>query len=394
MDRVNDANNRPPRASMSPSRDLAAEYRREFPILERKVYLNSNSLGALSCRSIAYRRVFEEQWNDLGASAWYELWLSKLAEVRASFGRIIGALPNDIALLPSISAGLATLLGALDFRRRNQVVVTELDFPTLCYAFLAHQRTGLEVVMVESPDGIEIPLDRVAAAVNDRTALVATSHVFYSTGAIQDVAELARIAHARGALLLVDAYQSTGQIPVDVKGAGIDLLLSGTLKWLCGGPGLAFLYVRPDLALQPTTLSWFGVEDQFSFDPRAARPRADARRFELGTPAMGAAFTALGGLEIIEEIGVERIRERNRMLASDLVDRLAASGLPLRVSSAPERRSAIVLAEHADAPDAVRRLAQRGIIIDYRGNRVRLSPHFYNTLEDNRAAAEALAPGG
>ena len=370
--------------------DLATRYRAEFPILERKTYLNSNSLGALSRRSLAYRRQFEEEWNDLGASAWYELWLSKLEEVRAAFGRIVGAGPAEIALLPSVSAGLSAVAGALDLRKRDKVVVTDLDFPTLCYQFLSRQRTGLEVVMVESPDGIHVPLERIAEAVDERTAMLATSHVFFSSGAIQDVAELSRIAHRRGALFLLDAYQSTGQIPVDVRDWEVDLLLSGSLKWLCGGPGLAFLYVRPEIELQPTTLSWFGVEDQFSFDPRAARPHREARRFELGTPAVGAAYTAAGGLEVIEEVGIRAIHQHNRSLAADLIERLAAEGLAPRVASDPERRSAVVLADHPDAAGAVERLARHGIIIDYRRNRVRLSPHFYNTIEDNRLAVEAL----
>lgn len=245
--------------------------------------------------------------------------------------------------------------------------------------------------MVESPDGVEVPLERIEAAVDDRTAILATSHVFFSSGAIQEVDELARIAHRHGALLLLDAYQSTGQIPVDAEAWGVDLLLSGALKWLCGGPGLAFLYVRPDLDLQPTTLSWFGVEDQFSFDPRASRPHAHARRFELGTPAVGAAFTAAGGLEIIEEAGIDLIRDRNRMLTFDLIDRLSDADFQPHVARDPVRRSAVVLADHPDADSAVASLAESGIIIDHRKDRVRLSPHFYNTTEENRLAVEALA---
>ncbi len=377
--------------SLVPSGDPLERYRPEFPILERKIYLNSNSLGALSCRSISYRREFERDWNDLGASAWYEIWLGKLEQVRAAFGRTVGAAPSTIALLPSVSAGLAAVAGSVDFRRRNKVVVTELDFPTLCYQFLSRESTGLEVVMVESPDGIEVPLEQIEAAVDDRTAILATSHVFFSSGAIQQVNELSRIARRHGALLLLDAYQSTGQIPVDVVAWEVDLLLSGALKWLCGGPGLAFLYVRPDLDLQPTTLSWFGVEDQFSFDPRAARPHAHARRFDLGTPAVSAAYTAAGGLEIIEEAGIERIRARNRMLTADLIDRLSDAGFRPHVARDPARRSAIVLADHSDAASAVRSLAESGIIIDHRKDRVRLSPHFYNTVEENRLAVEALA---
>jgi selenocysteine lyase/cysteine desulfurase len=376
-----------------PAPDLADRYRGEFPILEEKVYLNSNSLGALSRRSMELRREFERDWNALGASAWYGRWLDRLEEVRAGFARTVGARAGDVALMPSISAGLTAVADALDFGERNRVVVTELDFPTLPYQFLARRRRGVEVEMLRSPDGVEVPLDAYREAVDDRTALVATSHVFFSTGAIQDAAGIARIARDAGALLLLDAYQSHGQIPVDVEEIGADFLLSGALKWMLGGPGLAFLWVRPDLArrLEPTSLSWFGVEGQFDFDPRAAEPRDDARRFEMGTPAVGAAFTAAGGLEIVEEAGVGAIRRRNAMLAEDLIGRLDEAGFGLRVAPDPERRSAIVLARHPEPEAAVEHLAGDGIVADARPGVVRFSPHFYNTVEDNARAVESLA---
>lgn len=371
-------------------------YRDEFPIFERKIYLNSNSLGALSRRSLERRREFERQWNELGASAWYESWLGELAEVRAAFARTVGARATEVALLQSVSAALSAVAGALEFEHRNRVVVTELDFPTLTYQFLARERAGLEVVMVESPDGVEVPLEAIEAAVDERTALVATSHVFFTTGAIQDPSALAEIAHRRGARLLLDAYQSNGQLPIDVTKSEVDFLVSGALKWLLGGPGLAFLYVREELArdLEPLTLSWFGVERPFDFDPRAAVPRDDARRFEMGTPAVGAAFTAAGGLEIIEEIGIPAIRERNAALAEDLIERLRAAGFELHAAPVPERRSALVLARHPEPQAVVEHLAGDGIIADARPGRVRFSPHFYNTIEDNVRAVESLVRFG
>ncbi len=371
-------------------------WRAEFPIFERAAYLNSNSLGALSRRSVARRREFERQWNELGASAWYDPWMSALEEVRAGFGRTVGARPEDVALMPSVSAALAAVAGAVDWSTRNRVVLTSLDFPTLGHQFLSRRRLGVEVRIVESPDGVQVPPEAIARAVDDRTALVATSHVYFATGAVQDVGAVAEIAHRAGALFLLDAYQATGQLPTDVHELGVDFLASGALKWLCGGPGAAFLYVRPELDLQPTTLSWFGVEDQFSFDLRPARPRADARRFELGTPATGAAYTALGGLEVIEQVGIPRIRERNRELAADLVERLRQAGLSPRLPK-PESRSALILVPHPDAAGAVRHLAGRGVIADHRTGCVRLSPHFYNLPEDNERAAAALrsyGPGG
>ena len=366
-------------------------YRSEFPILERMAYLNSNSLGALSRRSIAERRSFEDLWNAMGASAWYGPWMEKLEEVRAAFGRTIGAAPRDIALMPSVSAALAAVAGAVDFTARERVVITELDFPTVGHQFLSRRRLGVELEIVESPDGVEVPLEAIARAVDDRTALLVTSHVFFTSGAIQDAGALASLAHSRGALFVLDAYQSSGQVPIDVGAADVDILVSGALKWLMGGPGLAFMYVRPDLGLQPTTLSWFGTENQFAFDIRDATPRDDARRFEMGTLPVGAAYTAAGGLQIVEEIGIARIRERNAGLAEDLLERLRRAGLAPHVAADPACRSALILVRHFDPPGAVRWLAERDVIVDCRGPYLRFSPHFYNTVADNERAAEALA---
>jgi selenocysteine lyase/cysteine desulfurase len=377
----------------SPLSELDA-YRAEFPILGGKTYLNSNSLGALSVRAIEERRRFEDLWNELGASAWYELWVRKLDEVRAAFGRTIGADADEIALMPSVSATLAAVAGAVagapHLRDRPKVVVTELDFPTVGHHFLSREALGAEVEIVPSPDGVQVPLDAIAKAVDDRTALLVTSHVFFSTGAIQDAGALTSIAHEAGAYLLLDAYQSNGQVPIDAHALEVDFLASGALKWLCGGPGLAYLYARRDLELAPTTLSWFGVEDQFGFDLRDATPRRDARRFEMGTPPVGAAYTAAGGLAVVEEAGIGRIREHNRGLADDLRRRLMDAGLTLHEARDPEDRSALVLARHPDPQAAVGWLASNDVVIDCRGPFIRFSPHFYNTIGDNERAVEVL----
>jgi selenocysteine lyase/cysteine desulfurase len=237
-----------------------------------------------------------------------------------------------------------------------------------------------------------VPLEAFAAAVDDHTALVATSHVYFTTGAIQDAAAIARLAHERGALCLIDAYQSIGQVPVDASEMGADVLLTGGLKWLLGGTGLAYGYVRGPLiaGLEPTVASWFGVEDQFAFDPRGLRFRDDARRFELGTPAVPTLYTARAGLELIEEVGVERIRQRVSSLTEDLLDRVMQVGLGVRCAADPEDRSGILMVEHADPAGAVGRLRAAGVICDHRPGAVRFSPHFYNTTADNEAVIAAL----
>ncbi|HUH11600.1 MAG TPA: aminotransferase class V-fold PLP-dependent enzyme, partial [Longimicrobiales bacterium] len=382
----------PPRPSpLSPTMDVA-RWRAEFPILARKTYLNSCSLGALSRRSEARVRQFMDEWHEHGASAWYETWMGRLAELRGRVGGVLGAGTEEVALVASVSAGLASVASALDYDARPRVVVAELDFPTLAYQWMA--RPGVEVVRVPSDDGVTIDPARFADAVDERTAVLATSHVFFTTGAIQDLPALAEIAHAKGALFLVDAYHGVGQMPVDARASGADVLLCGPLKWLLGGPGLAYLYARRErlAELVPRLAGWFGAADQFSFDIERLAFKEDARRFELGTPALHAVHSALGGQEIIEEVGPAAIRSRNRMLTERLIEGARAVGLPLRVAEGPERRSAIVMVAEADPAGAVARLAERGIVVDWRPGFVRVSPHFYNTEDEvDRVLAELVA---
>src|SRR5437667_8040638 len=277
-------------AGASPGLHALARYRSEFPIFRETVYLNTCSLGALGER--ARRRIaqFVDVWQARGAAAWYDVWWAALGELRARYARIVGASPEEIALAPSISVALSAVAEALDYRRRPRVVVTSLDFPTVAYQWLAKRARGVELVVVESPDQVSVPVEAIARAVDDRTALVATSHVYFTSGAIQDLRGVADAAHARGALCLIDAYQSVGQVPCDAPAAGVDFLTAGGLKWLLGGPGIVFLYVRAELAqtLAPTIAGWFGHANQFAFEPRSLEWHEDARRFELGTPSLAA----------------------------------------------------------------------------------------------------------
>jgi selenocysteine lyase/cysteine desulfurase len=373
--------------------ELAEKYRPEFPIFRSATYLNSCSLGPLSLRGRAALTEFADLWDRLGASAWYEHWLATADDVRVSFAELIGAETAETALAPSISVALSTIASAIDFSQRPKVVTTELDFPTVVYQFLAKREQGLEPVVLASPDGVSVPMEAFAEAVDERTALVATSHVYYTTGAVQDIAGLARLAHERGALCVVDAYQSMGQLPVNASELDVDVLLSGTLKWLLGGQGLAYVYVRRSLieSLTPTMVGWFGVEDQFAFNSNEFRLREDARRFEMGTPAVPTMYTARAGLGIVREVGVDRIRRRVSALTEDLLERARGAGMRVRAAAAPEDRSGIVMIESSDPAAAVRRLMRSGVICDYRPGAVRLSPHFYNTTEDNEKAIRLLS---
>ena len=369
------------------------EYRAEFPILQRKTYLNSCSLGALSKRSMAGIEQFMEMWNEWGAHAWYEIWMGEIAKVRQKFAKIIGAQVHEVAIAPSVSAALSSIATALDYSKRNNVVMAGMDFPTLAHQWLVKERLGVECRFVESPDHIYTPPELFEREVDDKTALVATSRVFFTSGYIQDVRAVADIAHKHGAYLLIDDYQGTGQIPIDVNAQDIDFLVTGTLKWLMGGPGLALVYIREGLIpqLQPTIAGWFGSRDQFQFKTREFEFRPDATRIELGTPAVPAIYTANGGMDIVLEISVERICERTRYLTNDLVARAREQGWNVRAPQEPELRSSIVMLELEHPEEIVKELVARNIITDSRPGLLRISPYFYNTIEENAVVIDAIA---
>ena len=370
-----------------------ARYRGEFPVFRDSIYLNTCSLGALGERSRRKVAEFLDIWQRRGASAWYDVWWEALDDLRARYGRLVNAAGNEIALAPSISVALSTVAESLDYGRRPKVVITSLDFPTVAYQWLAKAKQGIELVVVESPDKISVPVEAIARAVDDRTALVVTSHVYFTSGAIQDIKRVAHVAHERGALCLIDAYQSVGQIPVDVQETGVDALVAGGLKWLLGGPGIVFLYVRDAVAhrLEPRISGWFGQRDQFAFDPRALTLHEGARRFELGTPALASVYAQLGGLEYIEEIGVAALRNVTAALTDDLIATLRSAGFKPRVAADPRERSAIVMVPMPDPAASVRHLAAGGIIADTRPGHVRFSPFFYNVQEDHVRSTERLA---
>jgi kynureninase len=376
-----------------PHRD-PLELRGEFPILETSTYLNSCSLGPLSMRAEGRLREFLDRWHAMGASAWYEHWIGRLGELRGRMETFLGADAGTVALLPTTSTALAVIAESVDYRTRNRVVCTELDFPTLAYQWAV--KPGVELVVLRSRDGVGIDPEQFREVVDERTAFLATSHVFFATGFAQDVKALADIARDAGALSVIDGYQGAGQIPVDVKASGVDVYTAGPLKWLLGGPGLSYLYARPDLLpeLRPRVTSWFAHAHPFAFDLERFEYHADARRLEMGTPSLPTVHTALGGQEIIDEVGIGAIAARNRQLTEYLTAELNDAGFTLRTPRSPEHRTAIVMVRHSDPAGAVAALAEEGIIVDHRPGHVRVSPHFYNTVEELDRFVEALVRTG
>ena len=360
--------------------------RAHFPILSRTNYLNSCSLGALSDAAEAELDDFREQWHMRGASAWYEYWMAKLQLLRDKAGEAHGAGGHETALMPSVSAALSMITESMPKvlieSGRNRVVCSELDFPTLAYQFRV--KPEIELVVLRSEDGIGIDTGQYADAVDERTLMVATSHVFYATGFIQDMAAIAEIAHARGAWCVIDGYQGSGQIPVDVRGSGIDAYATGPLKWLCGGPGLGYLFVRDERIpeLEPRFTSWFAAKDQFDFDFEHFAFRDDARRFELGTPPLATVHMALGAHTLLESVGFQTIHARDRALTDHLVARLREEGFSLRMREDPARRSNIVMIRMDEEAAVVDALAEAGIVVDHRPGHVRVSAHVYNTVDE------------
>lgn len=368
--------------------------RPDFPILSRKTYLNTCSLGAVSTRTQAALGEFVELWATYGASAWYERWMGVLADTRAEFARLVNAGDHEVALLPSVSALLSALGSALDYGQRPKVITTALDFPTVHYQWMARAREGAELVVLPSEDGVRVPLEAWKAAIDERTALVVCSHVNFTSGFINDIAAIQQMARAKGALCLVDAYQGTGLLPTDVKALDLDMLLSGGLKWLLGGPGIVYFYIREGLipALEPLTTGWFANKHMFKFDAGRWAYADDARRFESGTPALAAVYAGRAGLQIVNEIGSVRLRERTSALVADFIARAEARGWAIRGADlAPEQRGGIVMLPVEDPAAIVGALAEREIIIDYRPGALRYSTYFYNTPEENQILVDALA---
>jgi kynureninase len=369
-------------------------WREEFPITRRAIYLNSCSLAPLHERGRRALETYATQWSEQGGPAWYGPWIEGIEALRADLARVLGADVGEIALEPSVSAGLVSVASSFSYARRPKVVIADMDFPTDGHTWLALERQGVEVEFVRSPDRVSVPLELFERAVDERTALVCTGHVYYTSGWIQDVKALAGICHRKGAALVVDAYQSIGALPFDVHDSGVDFLAGGMLKWLMGGPGLAFLYVRRDRIAEhrPTALGWWAMEDVFAFDVQHLDLAKTARRFEYGTPAVAAVATARAGISLVEEVGVATVRKRHMELSQRLLEGALAQGWRARCPTDPAQRTSIVTLEHPEPRLAVRKLRASQVLCDSRPGLIRLSPHYFNTADEVDRCLEALVP--
>jgi kynureninase len=351
--------------------------RAQFPILDRFLYFNACSLGPLPRTGMEALGDYIRSWDERGTPVWFDSWMPALERLRDRVAELLRAPAGSTALAPSATVALATTASALlRSTPRRQVLVGELDFPTLGHQFLS--RSGVDVEFVPSGDGVSVSPAAFGERIDGGTALVATTHLVYSTGALQDVRALADVAHANGALLLVDGYHAVGCTPVDVRELDCDVYVGGCLKWLSGGPGTAFLYCRPELAyrLEPEGIGWMATEDPLSFSLTSVRYAAQARRFETGTWAVPCHYAALAGIELVLDVGVERICARLREMTTRIQERCRKAGLATRTPADPARRCGIVSVECA-RPDRVERsLAAADMIVDVRPGLLRLSPHW------------------
>jgi kynureninase len=370
-------------------------YREQFPVVGRKAYLISASLGPVSTRSQRYLQEYVDAWADKGAPdhVWFEDIFPRMRSVKDTFGRLVGADPDELAITVNVSLALAAVMSCIDFGKRRKIVLSELEFPTDGHVALAHRKRGAEVVFLKSKDGLTVPLEAYRDAIDEDTALVIVNRVLYRTSALLDAKEICRMARQAGAWSVVDDFHGAGIIPVDVHDMGCDFYTTGVLKWLCGGPGLAFLYVRRDLlsSLEPLVTGWFATKEPFSFDLQHLDYHPTARRLEHGTPAAPIAFIAQGGLDIISEVGPENTRDRQQDLIDYVVSAADEAGLPVRSPRDRNARGGMVnIGVGQEAEKVCHALLDRDVCTDFRGDGIRVSPHFFNNEEDVDRLFKAL----
>jgi kynureninase len=366
--------------------DELLKWRTEFPILEKTVYLISHSLGAMPKATYERLHDYAEMWATRGVRAWAEGWWDMPVTVGDEVGRIIGAAPGTVVMHQNVSICQSLVLSCFEpTPKRNKIVYSELNFPSVMYVYEAHARNGnLRIESVKSDDGITVPLERMLAAIDAETLLVPFSHVLFKSAFLQDARAITERAHEVGAMVVLDAYQSAGTVPFSVKDLNVDFATGGSVKWLCGGSGAGYLYIRPDLQdkLEPKTTGWMAHEAPFDFDPEL-RYAPSVARFLHGSPAIPALYAAQSGYQIINEIGVEAIREKSVRQTSRLIELAEEAGFRITSPKAPAHRGGTISVWHEQAAAITRELIRREFIVDYRpGAGVRISPHFYSTDEE------------
>ncbi len=366
-------------------------WRERFPAISEqgRIPLNNCSASPIPRDGLEARESCERVWIEAG-NPW-DQWLREVRDAKTRFAELIGAEPEEIAIVSSATDGIARFANALSYEESSEVILSDLEFPSVPQFWHAQQERGATVTTAQS-DGVTVPASAYENRMSDDTLLVCSAHAYSFTGGLMDVSRVADAVHDRGGHLFLDAYQSVGVVPIDVERQGIDALVSGTLKFLLGGPGIAFLYVDRSLAetLSPTNMGWFGVEDPFGFETDDPKFAPATRRFELGTPPATVAYQANAGMKLIDEVGVDRIRSRTVSLTDHVIDGALDRGFSVRTPRRSDRRGAVVNVQVRRPERAAERLIKRGINVSERAGGVRISPHFFNTTADIDTTLDAL----
>lgn len=369
-------------------------YRSEFPILDRTTYLISNSLGAMPREVYDAMKSYADIWATRGVRAWQERWWMLASEVGDEIGALMNAPKDSVSTHQNVTTCQQVVASCFDFSgKRNKVVYSDLNFPSIMYFWEAQRAYGARVDMVKTDDGIHVPTQRLLDAIDENTLLVPVSHVIFRSSYINDAKAIIEKAHKVGAHVVLDTFQSLGTVPVDVQALNVDFTVGGVLKWLCGGPGVAYLYVRPDLAkkLEPKFTGWFAHQDSMAFEIGPTRYADTAYRFMNGTSHIPALEACRPGLKIVTEVGVPRIREKSQRQTARLIELAEKQGWRVNTPRNPEQRGGTVSIDMPDSQEVSRELLKREILIDWRPKAgVRFAPHFYNTDAEIDTAINAV----
>lgn len=362
--------------------DKLSSYRSEFPILENTTYLISHSLGAMPRGVYDKLRSYADLWASRGIRAWAEGWWQMPVTTGNLIAPLIGAEPGEVVMHQNVSVAVSVILSALDYKTpRNRILYVDVEFPTVIYVIEAQRSRGAEPVGIQSRDGLEVPIEELLDAIDERTLIVPLSYVFFKTSTKIDIDRVVKKAHENGAYVLVDLYQATGTVSVDVKKWDVDFAVGGSVKWLCGGPGAGYLYVKPELYpdMRPTVTGWVAHEHPFSFEAGPIKYAENSMRFLHGSPQIPALYAAEAGYELINRVGIREIREKS-LRQTELMFRLCERyDYKIRTPRNPEERGGTVVIDVPYGDAVVKELTARNVLTDYRpGAGIRISPHFYS----------------